>query len=68
MPKISQFCCHGNIGHTVKIVNRPDLHKPEVALKYRLVYATADEAVAYMFYRCFFSVGFFSAFSVRKKI
>jgi len=31
-----------------------------------LVYATADEADAYMFDRCFFAF-FFSAFSVRQK-
>ena len=35
-----------------------------------LIYATADEADAYMFYRCFFSVFsvFFLFFSVRQKI
>jgi len=33
-----------------------------------LIYATADEADAFMFYRCFFLFFLFSVFSVRQKI
>jgi len=45
--------------------------KAVVCVKTKLFYANADEADAYMFYRCFFlffSVSFLFFFSVRQKL